>query len=96
MIMIADRIKNIREQSHLTQSELARRLGISRAGVNAWEMGISIPSTRYVMELADLFHVSADYILGMDSSTTVDISGLTEEDKELVLSVVNHLRRKNS
>ena len=96
MIMIADRIKSIREQHHLTQSELARRLGISRAGVNAWEMGISVPSTQYLTELAELFHVSTDYLLGIDATATVDISGLTDEDKELVLGVIKHLRQKNA
>lgn len=96
MIVVADRIKNIREQHHLTQSELARRLGITRAGVNAWEQGISIPSTQYLTALAELFHVSTDYLLGIDSTATIDISGLTDEDKQLVLSMVKHLRQKNS
>lgn len=96
MIMIADRIKNIREQHQLTQSELARHLGITRAGVNAWEQGTSVPSTQYLTALAEFFHVSTDYILGVDATATVDISGLTDEDKEIVMAIVRHLRHKNS
>ena len=96
MIVVADRIKNIRDQHHLTQSELARRLGITRAGVNAWEQGISIPSTQYLTALAELFHVSTDYLLGIDSTATINVSGLTDEDKLVVLTVVKHLRQKNS
>ena len=55
--MIADRIKSLREKSNRTQSELAKELGITRSSVNAWEMGISVPSTRYIVELANIFHV---------------------------------------
>ena len=51
-VMIADTIKNLRQQSGLTQSDLAKRLNITRSSVNAWEMGISIPSTQYIVELA--------------------------------------------
>ena len=42
--MIADKIKLLREASHLTQTELAKKLNITRNSVNAWEMGISVPS----------------------------------------------------
>ena len=55
--MIADRIKQLREQLGLTQSELAKRLGITRSSVNAWEQGISVPSTQFIVELSGLFHV---------------------------------------
>ena len=43
--MIADRIKSLREKQNKTQTELAKQLGITRSSVNAWEMGISVPST---------------------------------------------------
>ena len=65
LIRTAERIKELREKNNMTQSDLARRLGITRSSVNAWEMGISIPSTQYVVELAELFKVSTDYILGL-------------------------------
>ena len=92
MILIADRIKNIRESHHLTQSQLAKQIGISRAGVNAWEMGISIPSPKYLVALSSVFHVSTDFLLGIDNTSTLDVSGLTEKDKELILSIIDHLR----
>ena len=59
----ADRIKKLRQQFGLTQSDLAKKLNITRSSVNAWEMGISIPSTQYIVELAELFKVSTDYNL---------------------------------
>ena len=63
MIATAERIKTLRENFGLSQAELAGRLDITRSSVNAWEMGISVPSTQYIVELAQLFGVSTDFIL---------------------------------
>ena len=93
--MIDERIRHLRDQNTMTQSELARQLGITRSSVNAWELGISVPSTQYIVELANLFHVSTDYLLGINRSATLDVSGLTQEDIETLHTLVMHLRKKN-
>lgn len=93
--MIADRIKFLREERGYTQAELARRLGITRSSVNAWEMGISVPSTQYIIDLAKIFSVSTDYLLGMDTSASIHLDGLTSEDMQIVYSLINNLKKKN-
>lgn len=93
--MVAERVKYLREQKGMTQAELAKQLGITRSSVNAWEMGISVPSTQYIVEIANLFKVSTDYILGVDSSASVNIAGLTERDIQIVHSLIDHLKTKN-
>lgn len=93
--MIADRIKQVRERNKMTQAELAKRIGITRSGVNAWEMGISVPSTQYIVELAQMFNVSTDYLLGVEKTLSIDATGLYESDVMVVQELVEHLRRKN-
>lgn len=93
--MVADRIKFLREQLQMTQTELSKQLGITRSSVNAWEMGISIPSTQYIVELAEIFSVSTDYLLNVNASSTVSVRGLTESDVSLVYAMITHLRNKN-
>ena len=88
--MIADKIKLLREASHLTQTELAKNLNITRSSVNAWEMGISVPSTTYLIELALLFHVSTDFLLGLEQNNTIDISTLSEREAILVYELVDY------
>ena len=87
--MIADKIKLLRERSSLTQSDLAKKLGITRSSVNAWEMGISTPSTQYLMELALLFKVSTDYLLGMQSSSTISVEGLSEKEITSIVEIIS-------
>lgn len=93
--MVADRIKTLREQRGFTQTSLSKELGITRSSVNAWEMGISVPSTQYIVELANLFDVSTDYLLGVDSSASISVAGLTEEDIQMIHALIEHLRSKN-
>ena len=94
--MIANRIKKLRESAGMTQAELAKQLGLTRSGVNAWEMGITVPSTQYIVELAQFFKISADYLLGLEDSASLDVSGLTEKDIEMLHVIVRHLREKNN
>lgn len=96
LFTVAEKIKRLRELSGQTQSELARILGLSRSGVNAWEMGLSIPSTQYIVELAKHFKVSTDFLLGMDETATISVQGLSKEQVSAVLAVIQCFQRNKS
>ena len=93
--MVADQIKRLREQTGMTQAELARKLGVTRSGVNAWEMGITVPSTQSIVELAILFGVSTDVLLDVGGGKTISVDGLSEQEIAALLSIVECLRKKN-
>ena len=78
--MIAEKIKALREARGWSQAELSRRLGITRNGVNSWEQGLSMPSPACLVDLAKVFGVSTDYLLGLERLTTVDVTGLADRD----------------
>ncbi|HJB45178.1 MAG TPA: helix-turn-helix domain-containing protein [Candidatus Mediterraneibacter surreyensis] len=92
--MVSERIKNLRMSNDMTQTDLAKKLNITRSSVNAWEMGISIPSTTYIVELAQLFHVSTDYLLGLSDNVTLDVSYLNEREIQLVYELIQYFRTK--
>ena len=92
--MICDTIKELRERAGLSQSALAKKIGVTRSAVNAWEMGLSIPTTQYVAELTQLFHVSADYMLGLDNTESIYIGNLSEEEKHILYSLLNYFQNK--
>ena len=92
ILTTSERIKELREKNGYTQSSLAKRLSLTRACVNAWEMGISSPSTENLAELTQIFHVSSDYILGLSSNEAVSLAELSHEEKEIIYRLVNHFK----
>lgn len=94
--MIADKIKYLREEKKITQADLAKTLGITRSSVNAWEMGISVPSTQYIVELANIFKVSTDFLLGRDINANISTEGLSDSDIKLIYGIVEHLKTKGN
>lgn len=95
LFSFADKIKLIREQLGITQAQLARDLGLTRSSVNSWEMGLSVPSTPYIIELAKLFNVSTDYLLGLEHCATVNVDGLTEKEVALILDLISCFNSKH-
>ena len=89
VINIADKIRYLRDKVGMTQSDLAKRLGISRSAVNSWEMSLSTPSLANIMEMKEIFHVSVDYLLSLENRLTVDITDLSNEERELVIRLIS-------
>lgn len=88
--MIYDKIKTLRENAGYSQSDLARKLDVTRSSVNAWELGLSTPTTHYVVEIAKLFHVSADYLLGLEKERTIVLDGYTSAEIELIYGLIKY------
>lgn len=93
---IADRIRYLRDKAGMTQTDLAKRLGISRSAVNSWEMSLSSPSLSNIVEMTQIFHVSADYLLSMSDHLLIDISTLTSDEQEVILKMIGCLQKNAS
>lgn len=67
------RLKQLRESTKTSQHQLAMVLGVSQSTVGMWESGKNLPSVTTLMELADYFGCSTDYLLGRVSHPTYEI-----------------------
>ena len=83
--MFNDNLNKYRKQKGLSQEELAFRLGVSRQSVSKWESGQSTPELERIIEIADLFGISLDELIGHESNDYVTV------DREELRSVVRHL-----
>ena len=92
--MTADKIKALREARGWTQADLARKLGITRNGVNSWEQGLSMPSPACLVELAKAFSVSTDYLLGIERLESLNVTGLDEKDVAVLAELADRLRNR--
>ena len=88
------RLKTLRKQASLTQQQLAAQLGVTKSVVSFYELQARSPSPEVLAKLAQIFHVSADYLLGLDARETIDVSGLDERDISALRSLAESLRTK--
>ncbi|MBQ3203229.1 MAG: helix-turn-helix transcriptional regulator [Clostridia bacterium] len=58
------RLRDLREDSDMTQTQLAKLLGMSQTGYSKYETGENDIPTQILIKLADLYDTSVDYILG--------------------------------
>ncbi|WP_268935000.1 helix-turn-helix domain-containing protein [Spartinivicinus ruber] len=75
---LKDRIRTLRQSHKMSQEELSRKLGITKAAISAWETGRNVPTSLVIKELSELFGCPVEWI----ESDTTEIN-----DELLVLDI---------
>ncbi len=91
-----ENIKELRLERGLSQVDVAKRLCVSKQCVSNWENDNVLPSIEMLVKLADLFGVSTDYLLGRESRTYLDASGLTLSQYTHFSELVKEISSLNS
>lgn len=96
MDSIAKRLIALREKYNFSQSDIARQIGVTPALISAYENQERKPSLDKLVALADIFHVSTDYILGRsvktDSSVMVNVDGLSDKQIEIIRNIISEFK----
>ena len=90
---LAKKLTLLRQQHKLSQSEVARRLNIS---VSAFEAEQISPSLETLVKLANLYHVSTDYLLGVDyprDKAVLDTSGLNKQQLTVLQNLIDVMKQ---
>lgn len=87
--------RELRESKHLTQAQLAERMWVKKSIISAYETDARPPSLEMLLKYAQEFHVSVDYLLGMDTSKSISVQGLTDSQINAVWHVVNEFLQSN-
>lgn len=69
--MFSKRLKELRFKHNISQKQLAEKLGVSQQSVAKWEKGDSTPKPSAISEIANIFSVSSDYLLGIEKPHSV-------------------------
>lgn len=67
IMKIAERLKELRQEHNLSQSALAKEIGVSQKAIDYWERGVNEPKATYIIKMADFFDISTDYLLGREN-----------------------------
>ena len=66
MNQFAERVKYLRKEKDLKQEELANALNVSKGIISLWENGLREPTMSNLVTIASYFHVSIDYLVGLN------------------------------
>ena len=96
MVNISSRLKKLRIDSKLTQIQVAERIGVVDSVISSYESGARYPSLNNIIKLAALYHVSVDYLLGLDHHKMLDVDGLNDEEINVLVQMLDILRSRKS
>lgn len=78
MVNLGAKLKNLRIQNSLTQSQVAQRTGVTKSMICSYELGNRQPSYEVLLKLASLYDVTTDYLLGRSALRMLNINQLTD------------------
>ncbi|MCU6794210.1 MULTISPECIES: helix-turn-helix domain-containing protein [Paenibacillus] len=73
------RIASLRDERHLTQEELAHKVGITRSALSHYENSRREPDYDTIQKIADFFSVSIDYLMGRNDDPGQEPSTTAQE-----------------
>lgn len=97
-IIFRNRLKKLRTEKKLNQSDLAKELGISRGAVSYYENGERTPDINVLCSIAEYFNVSTEYLLGYseEKESNLDIIDIKNKTGLSEKSILNLINLKNS
>lgn len=93
MVEFGERLRKLRKERNLTQRGLASLIGVKNSVISFYEVGDRTPSLEVLIKLSKALHISTDVLLGLEKSETVDVSGLSEKDRQFVQDLIERLRK---
>lgn len=71
-----ERMLDLRKSNNLSQEDLASKINVTRQTISNWELGETSPSLEQAKEIAKLYNVSLDYLVGNDNIVEEKISNV--------------------
>lgn len=96
MIDLGVRLQQLRMNRNMSQSELGKALHRSKSVISAYENDLRIPPLEVLTEIALIFNVSLDYLVGIDKIEMVSVEGLSAAQKEIIHSLIYEFAKKES
>lgn len=89
---MSEKIRELRIAKNISQVELGRLLGVTKQSVSNWENNNILPSIEMLRKLATFFSVSADFLLDLNETRSLDVSGLSEKQIVHLQEIVNDIK----
>lgn len=92
MVDFGNTLKSLRTKEQMTQAQLAQKLGLTKSVISAYETGLRLPSYDILIHISKIYNVSTDFLLGVERKQTIDLSGLSQEEVNALLNLINAMK----
>ena len=94
-----NRIRELREEKHITQVRLSTELGVAQETISAYEQGRHLPSVTSLMKLSVILDASMDYIMMKSDVRNVvqvkSLSDMKQDFSDIIKSLTHQVKKKH-
>ncbi|MBD8980342.1 MAG: XRE family transcriptional regulator [Clostridiales bacterium] len=94
MVDFGSNLKELRLKYKMTQKELADKIGVTKSVVSYYELQERSPSPEILIKLSGIFHVTTDYLLGIEHKHAIDVSNLSSDELAVIEQMIKVLENK--
>lgn len=96
-MFIGSRIKELRKQKGLTQSQLGKLINVTKVSISCYEHNSRIPNLETFIDLINALDTTPDYLLGRD----INVVAEEDESYSIVLpksdiNIINEIRKEEA
>lgn len=95
IITIGSKLKELREMKGYTQEALGNKLGVKKQTISNWEKENVMPAMEHIINMAEIYNCSIDYLLNSDEEYKVNTVGLNNEQIFILSSLAKEFKRIN-
>ncbi len=92
MFDFGQRIQQLRISHNMSQEDLGKKLHRSKSVVCGYENNVRIPPLDVLVNIAVIFNVSLDYLVGIDKNEMVSVDNLNDQQKKLIHSLITEIK----
>ena len=94
MVNLGTRLRTLRLERNITQTEMSKRIGVTKAMISSYELEQRQPSYDVLIKLAAYFGATTDYLLGLEKSRTICVDGLGCREMQAITNMIDVLRER--
>ncbi|MCI9147649.1 MAG: helix-turn-helix transcriptional regulator [Hungatella sp.] len=94
MYDLGEKIKQLRTERGITQTQLARKLNLSKSSISKYESGQKFPTLETLINMAAFFHTSLDELAGLEKGATISINELTQRQMAIIDALLIEFHNK--
>lgn len=89
---LSDKLKQLRIKHGFTQHEIAKRVNVDRQSVSRYETGNLTPKIETLIQLAIIYNVSLDYLVGIGKESFLSLHEFTDEQQNFILHMIEGIK----